>query len=153
MDSQYFNQAARRAYHLCQLVGRRAGEVGLLDGVITAVRHQGQVDRVHLEVFDADPPRGPQGPAISTLPALGWGEAQQILKDTTREGLELCTVPFGYVAVRFTGGELRWVTVTEKYRIPEETRQLGRIFLPIYPRLAAGPLQPGALVGTAEQLG
>jgi hypothetical protein len=130
MDSQHSALATQLARDMCDHVSGRAGDVGFSDGIITAVRHQGRVKRVYLDLFDTVDDDHQQAPVMAPAACVGLGETKQILRDTVKEGLAFCIVPFGNVAMLFSKGVLRQVSVTEKFRIPAEIPQLGRLFLP-----------------------
>jgi hypothetical protein len=140
MDREEFAVAAGLAERLCRLITTRAAEVGFSDGLIEAVIHQGYVKRVHVDFFDvsddevsqagvSDAERASQRAAV-TLPPISHAEARRRLKQTVREGLKGCIIPYGSVAFLFVRGRLFKVTTTEGFLVATETARLGRIFLP-----------------------
>ena len=95
MDRHELELAAQYARDLCSRVGARAAEVGFLDGMITAKRHEGKVTRVNLEMFDPSPVLPDEFPAVLSYPEVSLVEARHILRDTLQETLERCIVRFG----------------------------------------------------------
>lgn len=139
MDREQFAVASRLAERLCRLVSTRAVEVGFSDGLITAVIHQGDVTRAHVEFFDA--PLNEDVPLRLRIasPCVGFSEAHSLLKQSITEALQGCTVRYGNVATLFSKGRLSEVRATETFRIEREIPLLGRIFWPPFDDPASGP--------------
>lgn len=136
MDRDELELAVQQARALCGRVGSRAAELGLLDGTITAKRHEGKVTRVNLEMFDPSPVLPDELPVL--LPEVGLLRARHLLRATLQETLEPCVVRFGDVTMWLSGGVLRKVWVTEKFRIEEEMPELARLFVPSFGRARNG---------------
>ena len=130
MDRYELASASQLAQEMCERVATRAAEVGFHDGMITAVRHQGEVAGLRRELFDAPVARPDQLPVTTPCRFAGFPDLQQLFWDTMQEGLEYCIVRFGQLTMVFSKGVLRNVWVTEKFRIEEEVSELGRFFSP-----------------------
>lgn len=146
MDRQDREIAAEAATELCEAADRRAAEVGLYAGRVTAFLQEGHVLRVRVDFSDARCPHGHQSPWSSSCGCTGLAEAQARFTETLQQKLADTAVCFGNVVFVFSEGRLRRVEVTETFRIEQETTELGRIFLPHW---GQAPTTRDALQGLA----
>lgn len=119
-----------QARHFCRCVERMAKRVGPADAKIYVARHMNDVATVDVEVQGAERcsprRRRARAPARTYSPAHVRRMFQLLFKLL----LKNCSVRFGKLELRLSGGRLTNVSVTESFRPdkPEEMEALGGKF-------------------------
>ena len=129
MDQQDLAITRQWAQRLCDGAAWRGEQMGLEDGIVTVMREYGEVTAVLMEVFQAKCPHRRDPRLVGSCDCIALAEAQHRFEQTMRERLEHCGVPFGRLAFVFREAGLRWVNVTQNFRMDreEEIAELGRI--------------------------
>ncbi len=130
MGRNELSPRGQSAQTMCNRVATLAAEMGLRDGMLTAVLHQSGITKLEIELRFTPNAQPYPRPVPARRRFAGFADLLQRLWDTVLDLVEHCDVPFGQVTFAFSKGSLRTVEVTKKFKVEKEMAELSRVLFP-----------------------